>query len=259
MEYQRQHDEIQAGFALHAARLLWQYEILTRSPNPSLAAGDGERYEGTLTVCVLQALLTQCTELLDFLSNDIPTKEFFGHDISKEPHPWGVSQALVTRNTFPGSVTLRRLLTHMRNALSHPSFGGAESEIPPTGYPTVGSPAGSPIVTYQFTVSPWVKNGRRRHRGRQVLPCNTEGDAQDLATQFNERRPVDDHLFVIANPDGTFDLGRDGKVYWPIFQIELPLVQLRKLAIELANYLANKTLRDWDGRTIHRFVPELAA
>ena len=68
-----------------------------------------------------------------------------------------------------------------------------------------------------------------------------------------------DYLSVVSVPDGGFDLVRGGEIYWPIFQIDLPLFQLRKLAIELANYLDHKALSNWDGRTITRFVPPLAA
>ena len=257
MEYQRQFDEIQAGFALNTAKLLWQYETMTKRMSPVPTGDDEPRYEGTLAVCILQALLTQCTELLDYMESESITREFFEHDIEIAPHSWGLSQAVVTVDKFPGPLTLRRVLTHVRNAVSHPSFRSPDSLFTPTGFTTTGSAPGEPIVTYRFTDSPWVKDGKRYYKGR--LPGATESEVRGKAKQFDREWGSDGYLTVLTAPDSSFDLGRDGDVYWPIFEIELPLLRLRQLAIELANYLAHKTLRDWDGRTIQRFVPSVAA
>ncbi len=253
MEYQRQFDGIQAEFARRAGDLLRQYEDLT----PPVGTDEDEtRYEGTLTICVLQALLTQCTELLSYLESGNRTREYFNTAVGLEPHPWGLSQGLVVENSLPGSLTLKLLLTHLRNAVSHPSFAGPESVFVPTGFTTTGAP-GTSINTYRFTDSPWVKDGKRHFR--QSLPGDREKDVRGLAKQFDREWGVQDYLGVIQMPNGRFDLARHGEVYWPLFQIDLPLFELRKLTRELANYLAHKTLSDWDGRTIHRFVPPLAA
>lgn len=256
MEYQRQFDEIQAGFALNAAKLLWQYEALTKRTS-FLPADNEDQYEGTLTLCVLQALLSQCTELLSFLEHQELTRDFFDHKIGREPHPWGLREEFVTADSLPAPLTLKRLLTHMRNAVSHPSFGSPNSAAPPTGFTTAGSTPGAPIVAYRFTDSYWVKAGMRHFRGS--LPQRIESDVRGRARQFDKEWGVKDYLSVVATTDGSFDLVRNGEIYWPIFQIELPLFELRKLATELANYLAHKTLRDWDGCTIRRFVPLRAA
>ncbi len=256
MEYQRQFDWIQADFARHAAELLCQYEALTTRASPVVTGDHEPRFEGTLTVCVLQALITQCTELLSYLEAQKLTRDFFDHDVGSEPHPWGLSGAFVTEDSFPGPLTLKRLLTHMRNAVSHPTFGSPRSDFVPTGFTTTGAP-GAAIDTYRFTDSPWVKNGKRFYRG--FLPAEPEKDVRGRAKQFHRECQVKDYLSIIPATGGGFDLARHGEIYWPVFQIELPLFELRKFALELANYLAHKTLSDWDGRTIHRFVPPLAA
>jgi hypothetical protein len=253
MEYQRQFDGIQADFARRAAELLWQYEAMTSRVG---ADDDEPRYEGTLTICVLQALLTQCTELLSSLESEDITREYFNHDVGHEAHPWGLRQDFVTANSLPGSLTLKSLLTHLRNAVSHPSFVGPKSVFVPTGFTTTGAP-GTPIDTYRFTDSPWVKNGNRHFK--QPLPGKREKDVLGLSKQFDREWGVQDYLSVVSMPDGRFDLAHHGEIYWPVFQIDLPLFELRKLTRELANYLAHKTLSDWDGRTIQRFVPPLAA
>jgi hypothetical protein len=43
--FREQHNKIQAGFALHAGKLVAQYELLERQNN--------ENYEATLLICVL--------------------------------------------------------------------------------------------------------------------------------------------------------------------------------------------------------------
>jgi hypothetical protein len=59
MEYQRTDDgQIQAAFAQRVGQLLVQYDAW-RSQVPSV-----ERYESTLTIALLQSLLTTCQELL---------------------------------------------------------------------------------------------------------------------------------------------------------------------------------------------------
>ena len=64
MEYFKQPGNIiQAGFALRAGKLLAQYSSLT------LTLPAHERYDATLAVCVLQSLLTNCTELLKAMKN----------------------------------------------------------------------------------------------------------------------------------------------------------------------------------------------
>ena len=59
MEYSRdEKNRIRAGFALNAGRLLEQYSRLSAGVRAS------ERYDATLTICILQSLLTNCWELL---------------------------------------------------------------------------------------------------------------------------------------------------------------------------------------------------
>jgi hypothetical protein len=60
-------------------------------------------------------------------------------------------------------------------------------------------------------------------------------------------------LTVVANST-KYEIWRDKEVYIPIFEAELATVSLRSLVIELANYLAQPTMEDWDGKTIRRLV-----
>lgn len=248
MEYQRQLDSIQADFALRAGGLLVDYDQVKV---------DGKKFEGTLTVCVLQSLLTQCSELIQYLQAHGPTVEFFSRPITDCASDWGLSTGLVREYTFPSPLTLARLLEHMRNAVSHPSFDGSGADHVPTGFTTTDAGAGAPIAAYVFTDSPWVKSGRRWFR--KSLPFPKENEVSGLAKQWHRTYGVNDFLATRASPEGGFDLYRGDQIYWPVFQIELSIAALRHLTLELANYLGQKTLPGWDGRTVDRLLLGMAA
>ncbi len=111
-EYFREpNNRIQAGFALHTGKLLAQYRDLTRSLLPT------EKYEATLAVCALRALLTNCTELRKAMRRhqrefwDLPVPDIgIGH--------LGIRRSFVATNTFPCALTYFDFVEHLRNALS---------------------------------------------------------------------------------------------------------------------------------------------
>ncbi len=81
MEYFRQpENQIQAGFALRWGKLLAQYIDLRNALKPE------ERYDATLTVCVLQALLTTCSELRKTMENQ--RKRDFRTVLAGTPDRW---------------------------------------------------------------------------------------------------------------------------------------------------------------------------
>lgn len=248
MEYQRQYDTIQADFALRAGRLLAQYDQVE---------SDEPRFDGTLTICVLQSLLTQCSELIKFLQKDDLTADFFARPVTDCADDWGLSTGLVHTDTFPSPLTMARLLNHMRNAVSHPSFDGSGLAHVPTGFTTKGARPGTPITAYIFTDSPWVKEGRRHYRGR--LPAPRENDVSGFARQWYRECGVPDFLTTREHPESGFDLYQGDQLYWPVFEIELSIAALRHLTLELANYLGHKTLPRWDGQTVDRLLPNMAA
>ncbi|HWT79722.1 MAG TPA: hypothetical protein VN648_13130, partial [Candidatus Methylomirabilis sp.] len=97
----------QAAFARHAGRALSDYLRLTAECLPE------RRDEASLTLCVLQALLTNCTELLSAMEDH--QKQFFGRVISDDRPTWGLRKAQIRRNSFPGEPTLANVLTHLRD------------------------------------------------------------------------------------------------------------------------------------------------
>lgn len=143
VEPQRVDDLTRAGFALHAWRLLTQYEQVTKDLSPAL------RYEATLTICVLQSLLTNCWELWKFLNDKKasrvlePLREY---TLSMLAHP-----EVEVDDSLPGQPDLKAVLMHVRNAVSHPRM--KETDPPTTGYTTVEDGTGY-VSRLRFTDSP---------------------------------------------------------------------------------------------------------
>lgn len=157
---------IRAGFALHAWHLLTHYEQLTEEHSPA------DRYEATLTVCVLQSLLTNCWELWKFLNDKKasrvlePLREY---TLSMLADP----EVDVT-NSFPGQPDLKAVLMHVRNAVSHPRM--KEGDPPTTGYTTVEDGTGL-VSRLRFTDSPDVTSkGALRTEARH----RTGGDLEKV-------------------------------------------------------------------------------
>lgn len=132
----------QAGFAMHAWRLLNQYEELTKDLD------ENERYDATLTLCVVQAMLTACIERLNYLEDLSPTAhaglKVFTQDLRDHPE---VHEA----NTFAQHQSAKDVLNHIRCALSHPRQ--TVTDPPTTGFMTESDGSGL-VRRITFTNSP---------------------------------------------------------------------------------------------------------
>lgn len=146
MEWPQEERLVRAGVALHAGRLLDQYAGLTRDVSPSL------RHEATLTICLLQSLLTNCWELYKYLGSRKhsrvlgPIYNFVDSLLAEED--------VEVVSVFPGEVEElkpRAVIEHLRNALSHPTVRNTEPAT--TGYTSVKDGSGY-IVRMRFTDSP---------------------------------------------------------------------------------------------------------
>ncbi len=164
MDYQRQQNLIHAGFALHAWRLLKHYEALTKDLSPS------QRYEATLTVCVLQSLVTNCWELYKYLGRKSPQVlgaiDTFVEALLADPDVY------VTNTVRGGAPDAKAVLVHLRNALSHPRM--RETHPPTTGYTTIEDGSGF-VARMKFVDSP---NLNSKGNLREDALERTGGDSQ---------------------------------------------------------------------------------
>ena len=233
-------NRIQAGFALHAGRLLAQYCSLTATLRSQ------EKYDATLAVCVLQSLLTSCTELLSAMRAS--QKPFFSEVITDVPHRWGLTRSFITQDTFPTDVTLERVLEHMRNALSHPTSSESTQHVS-TGFTTSNDASGL-VSAFRFTDSPWISRGDIYWGASSKKQEKVQKTIQDFERRYN----LNGFLALRREPDGTFGVEHNGTTFLPVFVIQLPLPALIDLAKCLANYLAQPTNEQWDGQSIHQLV-----
>lgn len=175
MDYQREQNLIRAGFAAHAWRLLKQYEALTKDLSPS------ERYEATLTVCVLQSLVTNCWELYKYLGRRGPRilwgVDTFVKALLADP------DVHVTNSFRGGALDSKAVLVHVRNALSHPRT--RETNPATTGYTTMEDGSGR-IARFRFVDSPDLTS---KGNLRQEAVERTGGDT-DRAEAFTIELPL---------------------------------------------------------------------
>jgi hypothetical protein len=223
-------DHIHAGLALHAGLLLDQYEGLTRRLSSK------HKYEATLTIAVLQMLLTNFTELLERLRDELG---LLSTPIGDAP-VWGLERAFVQQNTFPEPLTLSLVVRNLRNALSHPT-SSEKTEWPDTGYTSPRDPA--LVDAFRFTHSPWVENGvAPTFPNMKVLRRKIDG-LERWDAQYDASFQLSDGL----KADGRYVVTRDGEPYAPIFTIEIPLKELKIFTKELATFIAQPVDEEWIG------------
>jgi hypothetical protein len=239
-------DSIQAGLAFNALRLLHQYDDLTAGLLPD------EKYEATLTLSVLQMLLTNMTDLHERVSE--VQAELVSTPLEQLPHEWHLESQFVRNNTFPGPVLLRGVVKHLRHAVSHPTplrKGGS----PDTGYTSPDDVVGL-VGSFRFVQSPWVE-------GKEVSRYTKAEDASRVIDRFQHWIPKDGPAFELSveqDQHGKYVVTHEGELYIPEFEMEIPVPALTGFAKELANFIGQPIIPDWKGRPIRRLMlePELA-
>lgn len=234
-EYFRERGQIQAGFALNAERLLTHYNDLTNG------LAHESKWDVTLTVCVLQSLLTIFCESQSSKveSRNLP---LFRDSLTDVPRRWGLSASDV-QDTFPGDTTLERVLRQMRNALSHPTVPSERNaEWPSTGFTSVPDGSGH-LRRLRFTASPWVQHGRLKTNARSTRVEDVSRLLEDLRRYYNDGGS----LSVRPRGDGRYGVvDRGGRPYVPYLVVETPLHALTDLTRSLAEYLAEPANHRWE-------------
>lgn len=240
MEYFREpKNRIQAGFALNAGKLLFQYQRYAETLSPA------SRFEATLTICVLQSMLTNCEELLNSMGH--AQKLDWAEPLTDIPHRWGLKRDFVIRDTYPVQLTPERFMSHLRDSMSHPTSPDRSPELPSTGYTTITNSTGL-ITAFRFTNSPWIDRGRYfSHYANKKEETVLEKIAS-FEKKYNFR------LEVSRNENGLFQPMHDGQPYLPVFISEIPVSGLIRIATELSNYLAQPTQEHWNGKTVKQLV-----
>jgi hypothetical protein len=251
MEYYRYpKNQIQADFAYRLGMIANQYRTLSLPTKKDFSV--------TLDVCILQNLLTTCTELLNPMKTNERRANYLTADIGMGL-AWGLRPEMIELNTFlgqqlTGDVVLRRL----RNALSHPTTLDIDDEFPSSGYTTIEDGSGT-IRRYCFVNSPDTKPGRPEKPGRPKKPgrprtFSTEKIAEDELKREGRAGDMPKDVGVIRYGADKFCFGLGGKPFARIFKLYLTPDEIHALVIGLSNHLAQPIQEDWDGFTVATLV-----
>lgn len=244
-DYRDPENQIQAGFALRAGRLMEQYE------NALERLSSENQYDATLTICVLQALSANCLELLKAMESGQPRlREQLAKPVTDVPLVFGLRKDFVLLNKCLGEFTYKKFIEHIRNALSHPTFRKNSERYKSTGY-TATSDSRNFIDGIEILTSPWTSDGKIKSKYRQK---NKTKIVEIFNNELNKYNPSE--LTIGKNSSDEYQIVYQdgGEPYLPIFQARIPIKALKVLTIELSNYLSQPTRENWDGNSIERLV-----
>lgn len=241
--------KIRADFALRVGRLFCDYE------KRLFSLAKSEQFDATLTITLLQSLLTTCAELIKSMKDKKP----FLKELSDVPSLWGLKSGMVRRNTFPGVLTHKLVLEYMRNALSHPTYGDVTHEYPVSGFQNLNK--NGEIVGFSFVNSPdIIKEGVVPSYLDETKPTETKSKTYPAETKLKKlqgefKRANDSReLELQKKTNGKYEIYCDEVPYVRIFQIDVPLSSLKELLRELSNYLAQPTRTNWDMHSVAELV-----
>jgi hypothetical protein len=238
MEYFRTDDgQIQADYARRLGIILKQYHEQINTT---------EKYEVSLSLSILQSLLTNCIELLNNLKSGDKKKNPF-YEFPIDSSVWGFDDKSIKHNSFfQPEITADKIVRHIRNALSHPTKIDIKSLHKKTGYITKGD---TPLIEAIIFVSSPDLNGRGNSK-----PYKTKEAAESTITRD---RNFPDNVQVIQLANGQFCYQLNGEAFHRIFEIELTPHKLLTLTYSLSSYLSHPLIKSWDGRTFQ--IAKLAA
>ena len=222
MEYKRTNDaQIQASQAYRLSVILKEY-IDTHRNN------DNNNYDVTLSISILQTLLTNCIELFDRTASSSPS--FLRKNI-KSKNDYDLSLDSVIENTFNhrfNIITIESVLRHLRNALSHPTIIKTKAKFVTTGYTSIAGTDGK-ISYILFSDS------------RDI---DDDGKPKDYwienraSNEQNKKYSYFKEGVIIVEKNGKYTFEYEGNPYYRTFQIKLSPKQIVNLTYSLANFLS---------------------
>ncbi len=232
MDYFRLNNQIQADFAYRVGKIAELYGISTQS------YPDHKVYEDTLHICLLQNLLTSCSELIKSMSKRERAKCFFSATFTDIPSLWGLRSSMVIMNTFyRREMIYEDVLSHLRNALSHPTSLDLSSDYPSTGFDSI-NPVDGQITTYAFVDSPDVKRNRQKFYEQKMK-------AEQVMQEGGF--PCDAKVREISKDNGVqYEIWFKDKPFVRIFRIDIPANILKQFVLDLSNHLSLAIQPKWE-------------
>ena len=229
MEYIKTSDgQIHADFARRAGKLLLQYEETSTQRQPE------DDCEATLTLCLLQALLTNCIEILNSKSKADGTglRAIAGRSFYQEPILFGFNSGCITHQWAPGQqLEFRHVLGCIRNALSHPlpqNIGTYKT----TGYTTWMSGSGN-IEGFTFVQSPWVSRSGKTLQDRFKVDESNVAALQKTMDKWVSEYGTS-NLAIRQIPKRLYQIYLGEEPFVPYLQLDFTTRQLRTLTLTLS-------------------------
>lgn len=239
MEYERTEDgQIQAAFAQRAGQLLVQYDHLRKQLPPD------QQFEATLSISLLQSMLTMCHELLKNRHPRNPSNSLEDllsmakRTLDAEPTLLGLTkECVVERWPSAKGVTYRDVVECIRNALSHP-LPQQPGSLPRTGFTTELSSSGQ-VTAYVFTQSEWVESSGSRLKSVYIPKAGKDVGLEAMKKKVElwaSNNRVDGIDYVLEN--GFWKVVLNGAQFIPVCRIRLGVAQLRVFTADLSDYLS---------------------
>lgn len=238
-EYLRDDEnQIQADLAQRIGQIAAQYSECIKA-TPEVFPKE-KRYDITLNICLLQTLLTSCSELVKAMKGNEKKKSFFAEEFTSVSAFWGLTPEMIMKDTFVREKVVHfDVVTHLRDALSHPTIINLENDYLSTGYTTI-EPINREIAKFSFISSPDVRKGHPKNFG-------TELEAQLQLRQPGY--PPAAYVKSIDNEHRKYQIWSENAAYIRIFQINISPDGLRTLLMGLSNHLSLPIMKTWDGKT----------
>jgi hypothetical protein len=243
--YEDHQGQIYADMAHRLGVIVKQYDYY-------IDEDDKMNFDSTMCVSFLQNLLTIYCEYWKNESYGLPAiwKEplFDKNTLISAKNYFGIEPSMVLENSIVKEVASTfNFLTHLRNALSHPTAINASSKIQSTGYYSVADSSGR-ISKYIFIDSQDVKvDGHGRNRTKQFPNL-------EKFEEFLHGDKAKGHPFTYEEVNGMLEL-RNHRIY----KICLTSHQLKNLVVKLSSLLAQPVQKNWNGRELNPKILEYAA
>lgn len=233
MDYFRtSNNQIQADFAHRIGKIATVYGESTKTyPSDQI-------YEATLHICLLQNLLTSCSELIRSMSRQERSSSFFTAKFTDIPSLWGLRSSMIEVDTFHrAKTTYEDVISHLRNALSHPTSLDLSSEFPSTGFDSI-QPKSGLISTVTFVDSPDVRNNRPK-----VYEQKTEAERASRQRGFPPNVEVRE---VVNGNRAKYQLFQADEIYVRLFKIDVPVRSLKQFVLGMSDHLSIAAKPEWE-------------
>jgi hypothetical protein len=238
-EYLRDPDnQIQADLACRIGKIAMQYSECMKAL-PEIFPKE-KQYDVTLNICLLQTLLTSCSELVRAMKDNTRKKSIFAEEFTHASAFWGLTPDMIVKDTFA-----RRkrehfdIITHLRDALSHPTILDLTAEFVSTGYTTI-DPVEGEIAKFSFISSPDV---RKNH------PKFYDSDLEAKLQLKQSGYPPSAYAKLIKDNGTKYQIWSEDAPYARVFQIDVPTDRIKTLLIGLSEHLSLPIRPAWDGVT----------